>query len=145
MPTISQGIIDFALSPPIGVMNLHLDGAGPYGPGSHTLTTWLNSGVLTNVSDTYGVMVQFNGSIPPFLGLNIGYSDGALIVADEFVNRLCQVVVQHQTLSGAWVVTQLSDLNVLPFAMRWEEALPGRVGLYVAPHINVDLFYFRVA
>lgn len=126
-------------------MNVHLDLAGPYGSGSHTLTTWDNAGVTTAVSDTYGVMVQFNGAIPPKLGLQPGYSDGVLIDADVFEARIAQLVIQHQTLSGAWLITQLVDLFVLPFTIRWSEALPGRVGLFVSPFVAVDLFYLRVA
>jgi len=145
MPSVTQGIIDFALSPPLGVLNAHLDGNGPYGPGSHTLTTWDNSGSTSNVADTFGVLIQFNGSIPPFLGLTIGYDDGASVVMDEYETRLLQVVAQHQLLSGAWVVSQIEDLFALPFLVRWAEALPGRVGLYVSPGINVDLFYLLVA
>lgn len=127
-------------------MNVHLDTAGPYTSGSHTLTTWLPAGgPLANVSDTYGVMAQFNGAIPPKLGLQPGYSDGALIDADVFESRIAQLVVQHQTLSGAWLITQLVDLFILPFTVRWQEALPGRIGLFVSPFVAVDLFYLRVA
>jgi hypothetical protein len=145
MPNIAQGLIDFAFSPPVGVLNTHLDGNGPYGPGNHTLTQWLNSGVLSNVSDTFGLYVNFNGAIPPKLGLTIGYSDGALVVLDEYQDRLVQLVVQHQLISGAWVPTQVADLNALPTFVRWAEALPGRVGLYIAPGIHIDLFYLLVA
>lgn len=145
MANVTQGLIDFALAPPIGVLNAHLDGFGPYGPGNHTLTTWQNAGVTSNVSDTFGLVMQFNGAIPPKLGLTLGYDDGALIVTDEFEMRLVQLVAQHQLLSGAWVVTQIEDIHVLPLTIRWAESLPGRVGLYIAPGINVDLFYLLVA
>jgi hypothetical protein len=145
MPSVTQGLIDFALAPPIGVMNDHLDGNGPYGSGNHTLTTWDNSGSASLVSDTFGVVVNFNGAIPPKLGLKIGYTDGGLIVADQFDMRLLQLVVQHQLLSGAWVITQIENIDILPITLRWAEALPGRIGLYVAPGIAVDLFYLLVA
>ena len=145
MPTVTQTLIDFALAPPLGVLNAHLDGNGPYGAGSHTLTTWDNAGSTSNVADTFGVLCQFNGAIPPFLGLTIGYDDGASIVMDEYNQRLLQLVAQHQLISGAWVVSQVADLFALPFLVRWQEALPGRVGLYVAPDLSVDLFYLLVA
>jgi hypothetical protein len=144
MGTVTQTLIDFALSPPIGVLNAHLDGAGPYGPGNHILTTWDNSGTTSDVNDTFGVVVQFNGAIPPELGLRIGFDDGGLVVLDEFADRLVQLVVLHQLLSGAWVATQVEDLHSLPFMVRWSEALPGKLGLYVLPHVSVDLFYLLV-
>jgi len=145
MANITQGLIDFALAPPLGVMNPHLDGNGPYGAGNHTLTTWLNSGVLSSVANTFGLVMNFNGAIPSKLGLTIGYTDGALIVTDEYEMRLVQLVVQHQLLGGTWVVSQIEDIFVLPLTIRWTEALPGRVGLYIAPGIHVDLFYLLVA
>jgi len=145
MASVTQGIIDFALAPPIGVMNTHLDGNGPYASGNHTNTTWLNSGVLSTVANTFGMLVNFNGSIPPKLGLTVGYSDGGLVVEDVYESRLLQVVIQHQLLSGVWVPTQVEEIFSLPFVMRWVEALPGRVGLYIAPGIAVDLFYLLVA
>jgi len=89
--------------------------------------------------------MNFNGAIPPKLGLTIGYSDGALVVLDEYQDRLVQLVVQHQLISGAWVPTQVADLNALPTFVRWAEALPGRVGLYISPGIHIDLFYLLVA
>jgi hypothetical protein len=141
MPNV--GIIDFAFSPPIGILQPFLDGNGPYGFGIHTITTWLDGGTTRNVSDTFGVQVQFNGAIAPQLGLTPGYDDGGLIVADVFDMRLVQCVALHQFLSGAWTITQLEDLHVLPITIRWAEALPGKLGLYVSPTVNVDLFFLR--
>lgn len=126
-------------------MNVHLDGNGPYGPGNHVLSTWLNGASLSNVSDTFGVVVQFNGAIPPKLGLVIGFDDGGTVNLDEFQLRLVQLVALHQLLSGTWVPSQVVDLHALPFMIRWAEALPGRVGLYVSPGISVDLYYLLVA
>jgi len=144
--TIAQGIIDYAFSPATGFLNTHLDTAGPYGAGNHTLTTWTPAGSPAQpVANTFGVLLQFNGAIPPHLGLQLGYDDGGLIVTDRFDLTLVQLVVQHQFLSGAWVVTQLEDVHILPSSRRWVEALPGRVGLHVLPGIAVDLFYLRVA
>lgn len=142
MPNV--GIIDFAAAPPIGTLNPVLDHNGPYAAGNHTLTTWLDGATVRNISDSFGVLVQFSGAIPPKLGLVPGYDDGGLVVMDEFDMRLCQLVVQHQFFSGAWTVTQLEDLHVLPFTTRWQEILPGRLGLYVLPNIAVDLYFLRL-
>lgn len=138
MPNV--GLIDFAFSPPIGVLNPFLDGNGPYS-GQQSLTTWLNVATTRNVSDTFGVQINFNGAIPPFLGLKPGFDDGGLVVMDEFDIRLVQVVALHQFLSGAWTVTQIEDVHSLPITIRWAEALPGKIGLFVAPYISVDLFF----
>lgn len=139
MPQI--GIIDFAFSPPIGILNPFLDGNGPYGFGQHSLTTWLDGATTRNVSNTFGVQLQFNGAIAPELGLVPGFDDGGLIVADTFDMRLVQVVALHQYLSGAWTITQIEDIHVLPLTIRWQEALPGKLGLYVSPTVAVDLFF----
>jgi hypothetical protein len=142
MPNI--GIIDFATSPPIGILVPLLDGNGPYTSGIHTLTSWDDSGTTRSVSDTYGVQINFNGSIPPKLGLVPGYDDGGLIVADTFDLRLVQLVVMHQFLTGPWTITQIEGIHTLPLTLRWQEALPGKIGLYVLPGIAVDLFFLRV-
>lgn len=139
MPNV--GIIDFAFSPPIGVLNPFLDGNGPFGAGQHTLTTWLDGAVSKSVANTFGVQINFNGAIPPQLGLVPGYDDGGLVVTDEFDIRLVQIVALHQFLSGAWTVTQVESVHMLPLTIRWEEALPGKIGLYVAPYISVDLWF----
>jgi hypothetical protein len=143
--TLPQALIDYAFSPPLGNLNPHLDTAGPYAGGIHTLPTWTPAGFAPQpIADTFGVEVQFNGAIPPHLGLTLGYSDGGVIVTDVFDLTLVQLVVQHQFLGGAWAVTQLLDIHVLPTFMRWAEALPGRLGLRVLPGISVDLFYLRI-
>jgi len=144
--TLPQAIIDYAFSPATGFLNPHLDTAGPYGAGNHTLTTWTPAGFGAQpVSATFGVTLQFNGAIPAHLGLQIGYDDGGLIVTDRFDLTLVQLVVQHQFAGGACVVTQLEEVHILPSTRRWVEALPGRVGLHVLPGISVDLFYLRVS
>jgi hypothetical protein len=138
-PTV--GIIQGLTQIPIGLLQSKLDGNGPYGFGSHTLTTWLDGAVTRNVSDTFGVVVQINGAIAPALGRRLGYDDGAVVNCDIFDLPIVQVVQQHQDLSGAWLVTELVEVQFAPFMMRWAEDLPGRIGLYVSPTWSVDLFY----
>jgi hypothetical protein len=135
------GIIQGLQAVPIGLLQTKLDGNGPYAAGNHTLTTWKDGGVIRNVSDTFGVVVQINGAIAQFLGRTVGYDDGVVVNTDEYEDRIVQVVQMHQDLSGAWLVTQLLDIFYAPFMARWSEDLPGRVGLYVSPTWSVDLFY----
>lgn len=135
------GIIQGLTNVPIGLLQTKLDSNGPYAPGNHTLTTWQDGGVTRNVSDTFGVVVQINGAIAAKLGKRIGYDDGVVVNTDRFDTRIVQVVQMHQDLSGAWLVTQLEDVDYAPFMMRWTEDLPGRLGLYVSPTWHVDLFF----
>lgn len=144
MASVTQTLIDFALSPPLGVLNAHLDANGPYGPGNHVLSTWSNAGVTSAVADTFGVYVQFNGPIPPGLGRVIGFDDGGIVVLDEFHDRMLQLVTLHQFLAGGWVATMVEDVHTMPAVVRWSESLPGKIGLYVAPDIAVDLFFLLV-
>ena len=139
MSTVS--IIQGLQNVPIGLLQTKLDGNGPYGLGSHTLTDWLDGAVTRSVSDTFGVVVQINGAIAPELGRLVGYDDGVVVNTDEYELRIVQVVQQHQDLSGAWLVTQLADMFYAPQMIRWTEDLPGRIGLYVSPTWSIDLFY----
>jgi hypothetical protein len=145
MASVTQGIIDFALAPPIGVLNGHLDGNGPYTAGQHLLTTWLDGATSRAVADTFGVLVSFGATPPAKLGLVPGFDDGGSIALDEFDMRLVQVVVMHQLLIGTWIPTQVLDIFAVPAMIRWSEALPGRLGLYVSPTISIDLAFLRVA
>lgn len=135
------GIIQGLTNVPIGLLQTKLDHNGPFGFGNHTLTTWLDGGTVRNVSDTFGVVVQINGAIAPKLGKRLGYDDGVVVNTDRFDLRIVQVVQMHQDLSGAWLVTQLEDVDYAPFMMRWTEDLPGRLGLYVSPTWSIDLFF----
>ena len=143
-PTIT-GLIDFALHPPLGLLEPRLDYYGPY-QGNNTITTWsLTPGPVYTprpLTDTYGVMVQLDGALPPSWSHSLGWvsEDGQY---DETVYDppIAQVVVQHQFHSGAWVTTQVAAIATWPTALTWQVALPGRVGLLVAPYVSVDLFW----
>ena len=145
MPSVVQTLIDFLAAPPLEVLTLALDANGPYGPGSHTFTTWSQAGTTRALVDTYGVYVQFNGAIPPELGLEVGYDDGAVNVMDRFSLRLCQVVTMQLVASGAKVPTHVYDVHYLPSMARWEDGVPTTLGLFVLPGVSVDLFYLVVA
>jgi hypothetical protein len=136
------GIIDTIDHLPLGILQPKLDGNGPYAYGSSlTLSTWLDGATTRQVNDTWGVVVQINGAIAPALGRQVGYDDGAAVNADEYDLRIVQVAVQHQLLGGAWIISQLEDVHYAPFMVRWAEATPGRLGLYVSPTWSVDLYY----
>lgn len=155
MPDVTQGLIDSLLHPLLGSLSPHLDAAGPY-TGNVTLTTWSSTlgPIFTPqpVRDTSGVIVQGFGAIPPGWGLIEGYDDGVDVSADYYHNRFVQVVVQHRlrrttdglVATGPWVTTQLFDVHILPQLILWEVALPGRIGLYTAPGIEVDLYYLMI-
>lgn len=139
---------DQFLHPPIGILAPHLDYRGPYS-GNETLTVWSSTAgpIYTDiaVSNSFGVVVQLNGSIPAGYGLTLGWNDpSGLYTADEYEVRLVQLVVQHQFLSGAWTTTQVENIRSFPFTVLWAVALPGRVGLLVAPGLSFDLFYLQV-
>jgi hypothetical protein len=137
------GIIQGLQNIPLGLLTNSLDLDGPYAAGNHTLTQWNDGGVIRNVSDTFGVIVQINGAIAPKLGLQVGYSDGVAVDLDTFDQRITQIAIQHQLVTGAWVADQVVDVFYAPFLMRWAEDLPGRVGLYVSPTWHVDLLYLK--
>ncbi len=144
---VTSGIIDTALHPPLGLLTNLLDGNGPYGAGNHELTTWLDGATVRNVSDTFGALVIFNGAIPPKLGRTPGFSPSTGVFDGEvFEDRLIQVVVQHQLLLGlgGFVTTNIFDLHAIASLILWSEALPGRLGLYVAPGCSFDLQFLRV-
>jgi hypothetical protein len=139
MPDI--GIIQSFTQLPIGVLDTALDSAGPYGPGSHSLTTWSQSGTIRNVNDTFGVVIQVSGAIAPKLGLQPGFDDGGTVVLDTFQLRPVQAVQLFQTRSGVWVPLDVRNIMWLPYLLRWVEDQPGKLGLYVAPTWHVDLYY----
>lgn len=139
MPDV--GIISSLTKLPLGLLSPRLDNAGPYGPGNHAMTTWTDGSTVRNVSDTFGVVLQLSGSIPSHVGRTFGFDDGVAVNLDEFDDRVVQVAVLHQLLSGAWVADQVLDAFYLPQLARWAEDLPGKIGLYVAPNFHVDLFY----
>lgn len=136
-------IIDTITAVPLGLLQPLIDEHGPF-TGNNIRDTWLHGGVTRNVSDAFGCVLQVNGSIAPRLGRTFGVDDGAALVLDEFQERIVQVAAIHQLLGGAYVASQVADVFYLPFMMRWAEALPGRLGLYVAPTWSIDVYYLMV-
>lgn len=148
MPDVNVGVIEQFLHPPIGVLAGHLDYRGPYS-GLVTNTIWSSTAgpVFTDhsVTDTFGVMVNIDGAIPAGWGFTYGWvSPDALYDESWYDQRICQLVVQHQFLSGAWISTQVVNVHSFPTVVLWEVALPGRIGLLVAPGLAVDLSYLLV-
>lgn len=140
---VTQSVIDLLLTPQVGELIPVLDTDGPFTGGNHALTTFHDGVVLWSVGQSAGCMLQFNGSIPPYLGLTPGFDDGGIVQCDVFEKRLVQLVVLHQFPSGGWVVTQLEEVHYLPFFTRWDEAIPGKIGLYVLPNISVDIYFLQ--
>lgn len=142
------GLIDFLLHPPVGALVPKLDGLGPYA-GLVTLTEWSRTlgPIFTRlpINVTYGVIVQLAGAIPAGWGYTAGWvsADGQSDTS-SYTPRLGQLVVQHQFLTGSWVTTQVVEVVSFPQLILWNEALPGRLGLLVAPHISLDLFYLEI-
>jgi len=142
MPGLPTGVIDTILHPPIGGLTNKLDTNGPYGAGSHTLTTWNDSGTTRSVSNTFGMLAIVNGTYPPEWGLDLGWNDPITAFGGTYYRgRILQVVVQHQLLLGlgGYIDTQIENIFQAGKAMTWNEALPGRIGLYVAPGWSFDL------
>lgn len=139
MPDV--GIIQSFTQLPLGLLDASLDSAGPYGPGSHSLTTWSQGGTVRNVNDTFGVIVQINGAIAPKLGLVPGFDDGGTVQLDLFQMRICQIAQLFQLRSGIWVPADSRNIFYAPQLIRWVEDQPGKIGLYVQPTWSVDLYY----
>lgn len=141
MTSIDIGVVEQFLTPPLGVLTPHIDTSGPYS-GNQTLSTW-SSGVP--VANTFGVIWRVNGAIPAELGYKLGWVDPLSINSgEEYEERLVQVVVQHQLLSGAWITTQIEDCYQTSGTIRWKDATPGRLGLYVLPGLAFDLYFLQV-
>jgi len=137
MPDVS--VIQQFITPPWGALNIHLDTSGPYS-GNNTLTHF--SGVVPT-NQTAGLVVVVTPTIQ--LGYEIGWeSDDAIYDQWEYDARLVQVVVQHQFTGGSWVTTQVENLHTLRSGLKWKEALPGRIGIWVLPGLEADLYYLDV-
>ena len=142
MPGVPTGVIDTILHPPVGTLTNKLDTNGPYTAGSHTISTWNDSGTARNVSNTFGMIAVVNGAIPTHWGRELGWDDPITAFGGTYYQgRVLQVVVQHQLLLGlgGYVDTQIEDVFQAAKIMTWNEALPGRIGLYVAPGWSFDL------
>jgi len=148
MPDINVGIVEQFLHPPIGLLTPHLDYRGPYS-GLQTLTQWSSTAgpIFTDlpVTNTFGVQVNIEGPIPIGWGFTNGWvSTDGLYDESIYDQRICQLVVQHQFLGGAWITTQVVPIHSFPLVTMWEVSLPGRIGLLVAPGLSVDLSYLLV-
>lgn len=138
MPDAS--LIDFYLHPPLGLLTPTLDTSGPYGAGNHQITQFSGS---VGVATTYGVLVRM-ATLNPVAGYVIGFeSADGLTDGNVYYDYLCQIGVQHQLAGGAWVLTQLANLDNPFFPVMWNIALPGRLGLMVPPQNAVDLYYLH--
>jgi hypothetical protein len=149
MPT-QTGIIDAVTTPPLSLLQQVLDTNGPYGAGIHTLTQFHTDGAFLlpagtyDVGGTYGLIARLHGAIPLPWGYEIGWNDGASQDESFWDNRLAQVVVQRQLpITSAWVTTSKFDLHEFQRLELWPLFIGGgsRIGLYVAPDIEIDLFY----
>lgn len=138
--TVTSGVIDFALHPPLGLLTPHSDSSGPYTGFSNTLTTFSGS---VPVADTYGVYVT-SDVVPGPWGIYGGWDGPGSETGDLFQPRIAQLVVQHQLSTGLWVTTQMEDIVQTGQLVLWAEALPGRLGLAAEPGCSVQLYYLRV-
>lgn len=136
MPDSPQGIIESLLHPPINVLSVHLDTSGPYS-GNNTIYA-LGGG--RDVDAYFGLYVR-TVTIPPGLGLLDGYVDdvGEVDMA-EYIDRLWQVVVQGTLFGGAIVANQVVDGHTADGLIVFEHLLPAKIGLYVLPFVEVDLY-----
>jgi hypothetical protein len=134
---VDVSIIDYALYPPIGLQNSFFVTASPFTYGSHTFTVF--NGV-TPVATTHGLYVTID-SVPLPWGMDDGWQGPVSENGDRYVPRVGQVVVQHQLGSGLWVTTQYEDIAYNGQMLQWDVALPGRIGLFVEPGCQLQLYY----
>jgi hypothetical protein len=147
-------IVDVIASPSIGLLNPVLDTSGPFGAGSHVFTTFTTGGAMLlpagtyQVHGTYGVIVVPNGAIPVTWGHTTQFDGGGPLdpVGDRYDNALCQVVPEHQILSGFYLPIDRVEVHYVPEVIFWPFRLVGgdQLGLWVSPDITVDLFYLCV-
>lgn len=146
------GVSSLILSPPIALLTPVLDEDGPFAAGDHTLTDFLTTvshGLLPagrwGIGGTYGVLVQPNGAIPATWGYTQGYDSGGAIGIEGwfYFNRFAQVVVMHQSLSGAFITVQVQEAHQIQSYIPTAFIPLGgdRIGLNVSPDIAVDLYF----
>lgn len=145
---IVQKLVDFALHPVLSELTPCLDSYGPY-EGNTQLEKWYGGpGPVKSeqfVSASSGVLVTLNGAVPPEWGYRVGWvSAGGEVDAAEYVPPLGQVVVLHQLRTGLWVVTQIEAVTRVPLVLMWNVAVPGQLGLLVAPGVKFDLYFLCV-
>lgn len=136
------GIIEQFLHPPLAVMTEAFDPRGPYGFGSHTLTTVGNG--VDSVATSFGVLVTHH-TVPEEWGRDVGYldvSEGLSLY--RWQPWYAQVGVLHQLLAtGANIWTQVDECQFPIHLVLWETARPNLIGLYVQPGWEVDLYWLR--
>lgn len=152
MPVLT-GVVDSLAFPPLGSLNPVLDTSGPYAFGDYNLTTFTTTGAFLlpagtyQVHGTYGVIVV-PATIPAAWGQSIGYDSGSAIgnEGNVYENRFCQLVPQHQLLSGFWASLDYIDVRQVGLMSLWPFRLVGgdRLGLHVEPGTAVDLYYLCV-
>lgn len=153
MPELTS-VVDAISFPPLGVLNPVLDSAGPYGAGSHNLTTFTTGGAFAlpagtyQVHGTYGVIAVPSGTVPIVWGLDDGYDSGGALGLEgvRYHNRLCQLVPMHQVLSGFFLPIERLDVHYVPEHLLWPFRLIGgdMLGLWVPPAISIDLYYLCI-
>jgi len=138
---VDVGLIDYAFHPPLGTLTPHLVTTGPFPTGNYQFTIF--NGVKP-VSDTFGLLIR-PSTLNPYAGFTDGFvSTDGLVDGNVYDQWLCQVGIQHQLASGAWVLTQLVNVTNPFFPILYEVALPGRIGLYVPPEMAMDIYYLAV-
>lgn len=148
MPSIS-GVIDQFVHAPLGGLVNQLDGNGPFASGDHTITDWKKGGLSgVPLAVTYGVLVIINGAIPLYWGSVLGATlgGGTPFNGELWQPRIAQLVVQHQLNvlgGGPFITTQIVECHTTGTLVLWDIALPGKLGLYVAPGISVDLQFLQ--
>jgi len=153
---VTTGIIDALATPPIAALQQVLDTNGPYGAGSHTISTFHTNGAFLlpagnyPISGTYGVLLVVNGAIPAGISRFPGWvGPGGTTTEDasHYATRICQLIVQHQLpITGAQVTTDERDMFELSMLALWQGLVdaPNRVGLFVAPNFSVDAYFMCV-
>jgi hypothetical protein len=146
---LPTGVIDTVATPPFALLNPVRDTNGPYGYGDHTLVNFHTDGAFLlpagnyDIGGTYGVIVDFNGTIPPYLGSSIGWSDPlSFPKGDRYERRFCQLVLEHYLpIGGAWVPVMVEDVPFLTMFFSWPVLIGsgGRLGLHVEPGCSVNL------
>lgn len=143
------GLAQFVVSAKIGRCQPWLDYYGPYS-GNRTIYEYSETPgpIYTprHVRFSQGVTVQLYGAIPAGWSYTTGWvSEDGQYELSVYEPPLGQLVVQHQFPNGAWATTQVESIVAFPYTYRWAEALPGRIGLLVAPHLELDLFFLLLA
>lgn len=153
MPAVTS-IIDGVTTPPLATLQQVLDTNGPYGAGSHLLSSFHTGGAFLlpagtyDIGGSYGVVVQVEGAVPPQAGFTEGFNDGSVVGSgDRYNRRIAQICLLHQLpISGAWVITEQHDQYGPQALYLWNINLgsPAKLGLFVSPGWHVDLYFMAV-